>query len=1003
MKKTLSTRLRQFTLVLLTLGCTYVYGQNTIQGNIKSASDNEALIGVSILIEGTTQGTTTDLDGNFQIDASPEDVLIISYTGMKEIKMEVGNQTFINIIMSPNAILDEVVVTGYGNQLRSNYAGAAVAVDVPQIAQAPRSNFQESLEGNVPGLKVNQGSGQPGAFQNVRIRGLGSINAGTNPLYVIDGIPVFTGNVGNESTTSSPLAGINPQDIKDIQVLKDASATSIYGSRAANGVIIITTKQGQSGKAKVNFNIQQGFTDVSLADDIRPLNSAEYLELMREGLINAGRAADITEANAIIAENIAEPDTDTNWFDEITRDGSFTTANLSISGGNDKTKYFVSGGYQDNEGTVISTGFERYSGRLNLTTELADWLEVDFRTSVSSTLQTTVPDGGAFANPVRSIFRFVPVQPVRNKDGSFNTAINSGFNVVGEALLNTDESRVLNLLGSINARVKLPFIDGLTYEPYFSMNRIEGRDETFFIPDFGTGASRNGFAEADFDLRSNWMVRNLIKYTGFFNDKHGIDITLGHEAQEFKRSFVQTLIGNFAFPSLTSPSNGSEPESISGDKSDNTIESFFLNTNYNYKGLFYVNATIRRDGSSRFGASTRYGTFWSAGVGVNLDRFGFLSGNAAITSLRLRTSYGENGNEAIGNFESRGLYSTGADYLGNPGIFLSQLENANLTWEVNRPFNVGVDLGLWNRINLTLDVYNRRTSDLLFDLPVSQTNGVEDVISNIGELENRGFEILLNTDNIVSSNNGFEWSTTFTFTRNVNEVISLPEGDFADGSRFRAVGQPWSTWYIRGYAGVDTQTGEALWYTDETESETTTSFNGADPYQQGTSEPDFFGGFINTFRFKGFSLRTQFNFEWGGKILHAWHSFTHTDGSRGFSTTGNLARSIYDRRWQQPGDETDTPQFIFGRNTGSRNRSTRFLYDGSYISLRDVTLSYNLPNTLLSKWKINNLRVFAQASNLWVYVKDDRLERDPRTDAGGVIDQEIPIPRTITFGLDVSF
>ncbi len=990
-------------LAMLLASSSPLFGQNSIKGNVVNSETDESLVGVTVQVEGTTRGTTTDLDGTFEINASRDEVLLFTFIGLKDVRIVVGSQTNLLVKMTPdNLILTEVVVTGYGTQERSTYTGAAVSAPVEKIALAPRPNFQESLRGNVAGLQVNQGSGQPGAFQNVRIRGLGSINAGTNPLYVIDGIPVINENIGNESTTSTPLSGINPQDIEDIQVLKDASATSIYGSRGANGVIIITTKKGKAGPPKINVNLQSGVSDVSLADHLKPLNTAEYLEIMREALINRGTVADQAEARQYLEDRI-DTSVDTDWFEEITQKGGFQQANMSISGGNDKTRYFVSGGLLQSEGTILATDFDRYSGRINLTTEVADWLEFDFRMSGSHSIQHTVAGGGAFANPVRSVFRFVPWQPVYNEDGSFNTSINSGFNVVGEALLNKDQSEITNLLGAINARVKLPFVDGLTYEPYVSINRINGADETFFVPDFGTGNSRNGYGEADFDINTNWLVRNLIKYNNLFNDIHGIDVTLGHEAQKFSSHFVQTLQSNFAFPNLITLSNGSEPESISGSKSQNTIESMFLNTSYNYRGQVYVNGTIRRDGSSRFGANQRYGTFWSAGIGINLHRFDFLANNAIISAARIRASYGENGNEDIGNFASRGLYATGTDYLGNPGIFLSQLENANLTWEVNKPFNVGIEVGLWDRLDVIVDIYKRKTSDLLFNRPISRTNGISSVLSNIGELENRGVEFQVKSRNFVSPSGGFEWRTGFNITFNTNEVLSLPEGDFADGSRFRAVGQPWSTWYMRGYAGVDPETGAPQWYVDETEAEITNTWGSADPYQQGTSEPDFFGGLTNSFSFKGFTLSGQFNFDWGRKILHSWHSFTHTDASRRLSTTGNMARSIYERRWQQPGDITDSPQVIYGRNTGSRNRSTRFLYDGSYINLRDVTMSYTFPSRLTDRMRVGNLRLFAQGSNLWIYVKDDRLERDPRTDAGGSIDQEIPIPRTFTFGLDLSF
>ncbi len=977
--------------------------QLTYTGTVVSTEDNQPLIGATVLIKGTNTGVATDIDGTFSIEANVGQTLVFTYTGFATQEYTLSTDTNLEVALAPdNLILDEVVITGYGEQSRSSYTGAAVKAPVDRISQAPRSTLVESLQGNVAGLQVNQGSGQPGAFQNVQIRGLGSINAGTNPLYVIDGIPVINENIGNESTTSTPLAGLNPQDIADIQVLKDASATAIYGSRGANGVIIITTKQGQAGAPRVNLNVQTGVSDVSLADELRPLNTAEYLELMREGLINSGDAANEAEANAIINNNINDPSIDEDWFDAISRQGNFTQTNLSVSGGNDRTTFFASGGYQQNDGTIIATDFERLSGRLNLNTEMYDWLNIGLNVSASHTTQNTVADAGAFANPVRSIFRFVPTQPVYNPDGSYNTAINSGFNPVGEANENTDRSEITNLLGSINAEVKLP-LDGLTYVPYVSINRIVGQDATFFIPDFGTGASRNGYGESDFDIRNNWIVRNMLKYTAYLNDAHGLDVTLGHEAQKFTEDATQTLQRNFAFPNLTSLDNGSEPEFIGGFRTENRIESYFLNTSYNFKSKYYINGTIRRDGSSRFGADERYGIFWSAGVGINLDRFDFMADYPAITNLRLRASYGENGNESIGNFASRGLYETGADYLDSPGIILDQLENSGLTWEVNKPFNVGVELGLWNRVNLIVDVYSRKTSSLLFNRPVSPTNGVTSVTSNIGELENRGVEFQLNTINVQGRNNGFEWTSSFNISFNKNEVLSLPEGDFPDGSRFRAVGQPWNTWYMRGYAGVDSETGQATWYVDETETETTTTYAEAGLYQQGTSDPSFFGGFSNTFRYKGFSLTTLLNVDWGRQILHTWHSFTHTDGARGFSTTGNLARSIYERRWQQPGDVTDTPQFVFGNNSNSGARSTRFLYDGSYISLRDVTLSYSFPQSLVSKARLQSARLFVSGSNLWIYVKDDRLERDPRTDADGVIDQEIPIPRTFTFGLDVSF
>ncbi len=765
-------------------------------------------------------------------------------------------------------------------------------------------------------------------------------------------------------------------------------------------MIVITTKRGQSGKARINANVQTGFSNVSLDDKLTPLNGEEYVELFTEGLVNNG--ATPTEARAQIG-GIYDLDQRTDSFDEIIRQGTFTNLNLSASGGNGTTRYFVSGGFQENEGTVIGTDFKRYSSRLNLGTDLTDWFELNLNASVGLTNQNTVPGGGFFANPVRSIFRLVPLLPVRNEDGSFDQSYNLGYNPVAESALNTRTSDILNLFGSVSAVIDIPFLDGLSYLPLLSYNSVSGRDRVFLPPTSGAGRPL-GFGTNDNDTQNNWLVRNIIKYNRLFNDTHGFDVTLGMEAQEFTRINNEANAENFAFPTLTTLSNAADPTFIGGTRTDNSLVGYFAVVEYKYQNLFYGDVTYRRDGSSRFGADNRYANFYSFGAGVNINNFAFLAGNGIIDQLRLRASYGQNGNQAgIDDFASRGLYETGQDYNGNPGILLDQLENAGLSWEVNKPFNIGVDLGLFNRIDLTVDFYNRRTSSLLFEQPVSRTNGVEEINANIGELENRGVELALNTRNFTSENGGFEWTTSFNFAANVNEVIALPGGDFADGSFFRAVGQPWNTWYIRGYANVNPANGRPQWYTDETEREITENFDDSEPYEQGQANPDFFGGIRNSFRFKGFSFTAQFNYKWGGQVLHSWHSFTHTDGSRGLGSTGNVARSVYDRRWQNPGDVTDTPQFVVGRNFQGRDRSTRFLYDGSFISLRDVVFDYTFNPSFLERARLGSLRVFAQASNLWIYTKDDRLERDPRTDVNGFIDQEVPIPLTVTFGIDASF
>lgn len=997
---------KQITLLvgLLLFASAQLLAQQTVSGVVTHAEDGEALIGATVLIEGTAKGTVTDIDGRYELQAQSGDVLVFSYTGMQSQTIELGNQTTVDVALEPsNLMLEEVVVTGYGEQNRSTFTGSSVLVAPEKIENAPRASFQESLQGNVPGLFSTQGSGQPGAAQSVVIRGLGSISASNQPLYVIDGIPVVSGDISRLNTTTNTLAGLNPNDIESITVLKDASATSIYGSRGANGVIVITTKSGKAGKPRITANIQTGVSSATLTDRNRPPNTTEYLELLREGLINGGYFETQQEAADYLASQI-DTTVSTDWFDEVTRQGSYRQANLSLSGGNDNNQYYASAGYYDNEGVVEGSDFRRLSGKLGVNSKVSEWLDFNVNANVTHQNINTVPDGGAFANPVRAIYRLAPWIPVYNEDGSYNTSFNSTYNPVGLADRNTQTGDITNLLGGISFKAKLP-IEGLTFEPRANINRIITNEEIFWNPDFGGGRNYNGRAYDYFTQYNDWIVTNLLKYSKYINDAHGIDLTLGQEAQRRTYKSVSTSASNFGVPGLTTLGNAAKLEEASSSEREATISSLFANASYNYQGLFYLNATVRRDGSSRFGANNRYGTFWSVGTSVNFDRLGFMKNSTSISRLRLRASYGVNGNQGIGYFASRGLYSSGYDYNDQPGYILTQLENADLTWEQNKPFNVGVELGLWNRLSVNLDYYVRTTSALLLDVPISFTNGVAEVTRNAGELQNSGVELTISSQNINSAvARGFNWDTDFNISFNQNKVTALPGGNFVDGSFYRQVGEDYYTWYTRGYAGVDEQTGEPLWYTDESETETTTNISEAERYTGfGKATPDFFGGLTNTLSYGGFSLSFQFNFVWGNTVRDTWATYTHSDGARGLSTTGNVARKIYERRWQKPGDVTDVPAFVWGNSTNSNSFSSRFLYDGSFIRLRDLTLSYNLPSSLLQRLRLANVRIFARGNNLWTYIKDDRLERDPQVDYDGFLDQELPISRTFSFGLDLSF
>jgi len=711
---------------LLLVGAFLCFGwaqAQEVSGTVSDASG--PLPGASVVVKGTTNGTQTDFDGNYTLDGVDSNaVLVFSYIGYSTQEVPVNGRSTINVVLEEDAqALDEVVIIGYGQTTVKDATGAVAAVTSDEFNGGVINSPEQLIQGKTAGVNVQQVSGEPGAGIQINIRGANSVRANNNPLFVVDGVPLFgqntdaSGDTGDGATeVGNPLNFLNPNDIESMSILKDASATSIYGSRGANGVVIITTKKGNPGRPKVTANVQTGIANITLDDRNRPPNSPEYLELMREGLINSGRAADVAEANEIIVDNIADTTVNTNWFDELTRQGNTTQANLSVSGGDQRTTYYISAGYFDQDGVILASDFRRLSGKLGLNTQATDWLKFEVNVSANQQRLNTVPDGGAFANPVRSIYRFVPVQPVYNDDGSYNTAINAGFNSVGELNENIRQTNILNLLAGVRATVDLP-LKGLSYRPSVNINRIITHDETWENPFFGSGQSGNGEAESDYEEYNDWLVRNQLNYSTYIADAHGIDIQLGHEAQKRTFSNTQTQVSNFAFPNLITLDNGSQPDFINGSKTESTIESIFLNTSYNYQGIVYLNGTVRRDGSSRFGENERYGTFWSVGASVNFHRFTFLEGSPIINTARLRASYGTNGNQEIGNFASRGLYATGEDYNGEPGIILTQLENANLTWEVNKPLNIGIDVGLWNRIDLTLDFY-RTPDDYSADRPM---------------------------------------------------------------------------------------------------------------------------------------------------------------------------------------------------------------------------------------------------------------------------------------------
>ncbi|SFG04592.1 TonB-linked outer membrane protein, SusC/RagA family [Salegentibacter agarivorans] len=975
--------------------------QQVVEGKV--LDDNGLpLPGVNVIIQNTNTGTQTDFDGVFSIEAEEGDVLEFSYVGMESLTYRITDlDSPIEVVMLQDADqLSEVLVVAYGKQSRASFTGAAVDVDVSKIDESPLASFQESLQGNVAGLQMSTESGQPGAAPNIRIRGIGSINASSDPLYVIDGIPVISGNISQIATSSNTIAGINPKDIENITVLKDASATSIYGSRGANGVILITTKQGKEGKTTFDVSAQRGVSQMLLPDRNKPLNTDQHLELLIESRVNAGDTPQ--EAEDYIYSNV-DRTIDTDWVDVITRTGNYEQYNISANGGSEKTQFFASLGLYEQEGVIIGIGYNKLNARLNVNHQATDKLKIDFGVAANNQKLNTNSDAGSAHNPVRALARVVPWEPVYNEDGRYNTDILLTYNPVGLVEENIRETKIYGILGNLS--LTYDFTENFSFQTKGNVDFNLADEFRFDNPVFGEGRNDGGRGRAYNNKIINYNITNLLKYNWRINDDNNLDFTLGQEAQKIERSSVYAYVSNYGAPGLTTLDNASVFLNATNSRTASSISSYFINASYAFGNKYYLNATGRRDGSSRFGSDVRYANFWSVGGAWNIAAEDFLENAEVVKELKLRSSYGVNGNQEIGDFASRGLYSTGADYNGQPGYVYSQQSNPGLTWEKNKPFNVGVDFNFNHRITGTIEYYNRTTTDLLFRVPISATNGITNFLANIGEMKNSGWEFALNTVNIDNPD-GFTWTSNFNFTSNENEITKLQDDEaIVDGYYKREVGEDFYTFFMPGFAGADPENGDALWYTDGSETNTTNQYSEAEPYKQGSALPDFYSGLTNTLTYKNLSFSFMLYLNYGNKVYDYWGRYTNSDGSARLNDRGNMTQNIYENRWQNPGDITDVPKVVWGNSQSglSSQHSTRFLYDGTYLRLRDVTLSYNLPENFIERIRVNNLRLYLKGNNLLTWVKDDKIEMDPEVGITGQSDLRIPISRQLLVGLDLSF
>lgn len=995
-----------FWLLLALLSLPAIAQDRTVTGRVTSSDDGTALPGVTVQLKGTNRGTSTDANGTYRLSIPDNARLVFSYIGYTSQEVEVGNRSAVNVtLQSSSSQLNEVVVVAYGQQERKSITGSITQVNADKIANRPFASVAQALQGNVAGLQSAGASGQPGANQQIRIRGIGSITAGSDPLYVIDGIPINAGDFSRTTTTSSTLAGLNPNDIESVSVLKDASATSIYGSRAANGVILITTKKGKGGKTNLRFDTEVGFNDLTLTDVGRPLNRAQYLELTKEGIANAGLSQ--ANADAVLQAAGANGTADTDWFDLVNRRGRQQQYNLSASGGDNKTTFYLSGGYFDQQATTIGSSFKRYSGQVNVNHNVSEKLSLFSTLNVSNSLTQAPSQGGAFANPVGASLFLLPTQFPYNPDGTLNIArTDAGFPSTFNPLALVEWDRrslsMLKGLGSFGGTYR--FLPDLSFTTRYGIDYSGLEENNYNNPFHGDGRTANGRAYAYYTRLFNWVWTNTVDYRQHLNADRSFyaDLKVGYESQKSKRYGISAM--GEGFPPTTElrlPAVAATPKIASAVGSDYTFSSIFSNLSFNYKSRYSLSGSLRRDGSSRFGSNNRYGTFWSVGGAWNIDEEAFFKTVPYVSSLKLRASYGVNGNADLSNLTNgdylwRATYGYGFNYNQLPGSAPNSIGNVDLTWELNKPFNVGIDLGvLKDRIRINADYYVRQTTNLLQSVPLSRTTGFSSIYDNVGSMENRGFEFALNATPVKSD---LRWDVNFNIAFNQNKITALNNNlDIVSGLYIRRVGENFQTYYMREWAGVDPATGSPLWYKDATHAETTSSYTQAQRVLLGSASPKGFGGFTNTLAYKGFTLEGQLYFQYGNYVFDSWARYLLSDGFSPFDN--KYARQM--NRWQKPGDIAENPKYIYNNATNSYSASSRYLYKGDYLRLRNVTLGYDVPAGLIKRIGLSRVNVYARGTNLFTKTADNRLTFDPETRIDGQNDLQVPVTRTVTFGLNI--
>lgn len=974
----------------------------------------EPLIGANVVEKGrSTNGVITDFNGKFTLEVDESASLVVSYIGYlaQDIPTK-GKGDFHIILKEDTNTLDEVVVTGYGDFKKATYTGSASVLTTEKLEALPVVSVGQMIESNIPGISVVAGtSSQPGAKTTLRVRGVASMNASTEPLYVLDGVPIPSYDLSNFTSMSEAggmgfIETLNPADIESITVLKDAASASLYGAKGANGVVLITTKKGKEGKLRVNMAAKYGITD--FAYTYRPLmGGEERRKLIHEGLVNfqLDKGVSEQEAQQYADANIDQyakrlPQGYSDWESALFKTGYQQDYNLSASAGNQNSSFIGSLGYTKQTGVSLNSEMERFTGRVDASNKYKK-VEFGMNASFSWTKNVHLPEGKFYGSAIyASKVNLTPSTPIYHEDGTYASGYreNNGYNPILEAEVNDYYARTVRAMGT--AKIAYNVWDNLKVSSVFTVDYSLTKDFFFQSPDGRDGATYQGRGRMQMTDRIRYTSQNNLTYSKTFG-KHSVSAVTAFEVMKYDYEDLYAAKKTYGQDINTSLGNAADPIDADQKLQEDALMSYVASVNYSYDDKYYASFSFRRDGSSRLSPDTRWGNFWSLSASWRLSQERFMQPlKSVLSDLKLRASYGVNGNLPSSYYGYQSTYTTGAFYSGKPSPWESTLGNEELTWEKNYALNLGLDIGLFSRVNVSLDWYTRTTKDLLMSKQLNSISGFSSLLTNVGQMRNTGVELEVRSNNIKTKD--FSWTTAFNLSHNKNKILKLADLPwFVDGRYVRKEGYPFNTIYLREYAGVDPETGSALYYDNQQDENGNYTKNKvtdpgqASPIPLKDITPTISGGFMNTFNYKFIDLSFNLSYSFGG---YSYDNASYILQDDGYSVISNKSTEQR-RRWQKPGDITDVPRFVYGNKKGGNYNSSRAIHSTDHIRLKSLILGLNAPKAWLQKLGIGNARIYFSGTNLLTWAAYDQY--DP--EMSGVVGFYTPPLKTYAFGLELKF